>query len=274
MIKRIKRFIANIKPSRVEPIIVKTSDTKLLKDKTALITGGSGGIGYAIAKSFIECGCKVIIAGTNINKLEKICLELGDNCKFIQLNLRNINEFNDKINEASKYFGKINILVNSAGIHIPRKGLDFLNSTEQEYDQIMSLNLKGTYFLTQAFAKYLINNKIGGHILIISSQSALEPAWSPYRLSKWGIKGITAGLAQNLIKYGIIVNAIGPGPTATKMQDYEQGNSIYTDLNPIYRYTMPEEIAEYAKLLVSDLGNTIVGDTIYMSGGRGIIEIR
>ena len=138
----------------------------------------------------------------------------------------------------------------------------------------MDLNLKSTYFFIQEIAKYMISSKIKGHILIISSQSALEPAWSPYRLSKWGIKGITSGIAQKLLPYGIIVNAIGPGPTATSMQDYREGDNIYTTGNTIERYTMPDEIAEYAKLLVSELGNTIIGDTIYMSGGRGIIEIR
>ena len=110
--------------------------------------------------------------------------------------------------------------------------------------------------------------------MLISSQSALEPAWSPYRLSKHGISEITKGLAQRLLEHNIIVNGIGPGPSATGMQPYEQGGSITTDGNPIGRYTMPEEIAQYAVMLVSELGDTVVGDTLYMSGGRGIIELR
>lgn len=81
-------------------------------------------------------------------------------------------------------------------------------------------------------------------------------------------------MAQRLIEHGIVVNAIGPGPTATMMQkEYKEGN-IFTPLNPIHRFTMPEEVAQYAKMMVSDLGNTIVGQTLYMSGGRGITEIR
>ena len=130
-----------------------------------------------------------------------------------------------------------------------------------EYHQ--NINLKGTYFMCQTVAKYMIENKIKGHILIISSQSALEPSWSPYRLSKLGIDGITKGMAQRLLEHGIIVNAIGPGPTNTSMQkNYREGN-LYTPLNPIKRFTTPEEIAQIAKILVSDLGNTIVGQTIY-----------
>lgn len=158
--------------------------------------------------------------------------------------------------------------------HVDRDGLDFVNVTLDEYDTIMNINLKGTYFMCQTVAKYMIENKIKGHILIISSQSALEPSWSPYRLSKLGIDGITKGMAQRLLEHGIIVNAIGPGPTNTSMQkNYREGN-LYTPLNPIKRFTTPEEIAQIAKILVSDLGNTIVGQTIYMSGGRGIVEIR
>lgn len=116
--------------------------------------------------------------------------------------------------------------------------------------------------------------KIKGHILIVSSQSALEPAWSPYRISKLAISGLIKGMAQRLIGHGIVVNGIGPGPTATSMQKNYDGTNIYTPLNPIQRYTMPEEVAEVAKMLVSPLGDTIVGDTVYMSGGRGIIELR
>lgn len=75
----------------------------------------------------------------------------------------------------------------------------------------MNVNLKGTYFLCQSIAKYMIHRKINGHILIISSQSALEPSWSPYRLSKRGIEGIIEGMAQRLIEHQIVVNGLGPG---------------------------------------------------------------
>lgn len=128
--------------------------------------------------------------------------------------------------------------------------------------------------MCQVIAKYMIAHQIKGHILTISSQSALEPSWSPYRLSKLGIDGITRGMAQRLLEQGIIVNAIRPGPTAATMQKEYKGDNIYTPLNPISRFTMPEEVAQYAVLMVSDLGNTIVGQILYMSGGRGITEIR
>ena len=95
-----------------------------------------------------------------------------------------------------------------------------------------------------------------------------------YRLSKWGIKGMTLGVAQQMLPYGITVNAIAPGSTSTNLLGVSDGDSIYTEDNEVSRYAMPDEIATYAKLLMSDAGNMVVGDTIYISGGRGLVSIR
>lgn len=257
------------------PIIIMPSSGSELKDKVVLISGGTGGIGLEIARNFLLSGAKVIITGTNERKFEKIKSEISnDKLKFIVLDYKEPSSFESKLGEIINIWGRLDIFVSSTGVHVDRDGLDFVNVTLDEYDTIMNINLKGTYFMCQTVAKYMIENKIKGHILIISSQSALEPSWSPYRLSKLGIDGITKGMAQRLLEHGIIVNAIGPGPTNTSMQkNYREGN-LYTPLNPIKRFTTPEEIAQIAKILVSDLGNTIVGQTIYMSGGRGIVEIR
>lgn len=265
-------LVSVFKRKNIIPIIRLVSDAELLNGKVALIIGGSGGIGKAIAKTFSECGCKVIISGTNEGKLKKCCDEI-DNSKYVIFDLKDISSLGKQIEKADIFFGNIDILVCSAGIHTNRSKFDFLNVTVADWDSVMEINLKGTYFMCQNMAKYMISKGIKGHILIISSQSALEPSWSPYRLSKLGVQGITKGIAQKLLPYGIIVNSIGPGPTATSMQD-AFGENIYTSDNPIERFTMPEEIAEYAKLMVSDLGNTIVGDTLYMSGGRGVIELK
>jgi 3-oxoacyl-[acyl-carrier protein] reductase len=138
----------------------------------------------------------------------------------------------------------------------------------------MDVNLRGTYFVVQKVAKYMVRNKIQGHILNISSSTALEPAWSPYRLSKWGIRGLTLGLAQQLRPYGIIVNAIAPGSTATGLLGVKEGDSIWTSDNNQNRFIMPDEIASYAKMMCCSLGDIIVGDTLYISGGKGIIDRR
>lgn len=274
MFNILRKITKKIRKKEIIPIIQVKDKEEILKDKVVLITGGSGGIGLAIAKKFVDCKAKVIISGRNEEKLKDCCKKIGSNCKYVTMDLKNIKEIPTKVKEAIEIYGRIDVLVNSAGMHIDKKEFNFFNVLESEYDDVMNLNLKSTYFITQEIAKYMIKNKIKGHVLMISSNRGIEPSWSPYGISKLGINGITKGIAQELIKHDIVVNAIAPGPTATRMQSYEMGESIYTEQNKILRYTMPEEVAEYAVLLVSQLGNTIVGDTIYMSGGRGIIDIR
>ena len=195
----------------------------------------------------------------------------GGACKWIALNVSNTDDFDSKLKNASMFFGPIDILVCSHGIHTKRQGFDFLSTTEDEFDSVMDVNLKGTYFLCQTMSKQMIDQKVKGHILIISSERALEPSWSAYRISKRGLAELTEGLAQTLSNYGITVNAIGPGSTATTMVGPLVDGSIFTLDNPMGRYVMPKEIAEVAKYLVSEYGIALNGKTIYMSGGSGII---
>ena len=119
--------------------------------------------------------------------------------------------------------------------------------------------------------KYMKENKVEGNILNVGSSSCLRPATSAYTLSKWGIRGLTLGLAKSLAPYGITVNGIAPGPTATPMLLEDSQSNITNNSNPIGRYVLPEEIANMAVVLVSSMGRTIVGDMIYMTGGAGII---
>lgn len=274
-IKRIARTtVSLLKTKRLIPIEHPVDKEMLLKNKVALITGGSGGIGFAIAKSFLESGCKVIIIGTNEDKCKKSCEKLGTEARYIVFDLKEISKIQELIDTAISIYGKIDILVNSAGIHSTKSLHGYFDVNEEEFDSILTINLKATYFVTQLVVKYMVENKIKGHVLNISSSVANEPAWSPYRLSKWGIKGLTLGVAQQMLPYGITVNAIAPGSTATNLLGIGEGDSIYTEDNEVGRYAMPDEIATYAKLLVSDAGNMIVGDTIYISGGRGVVTIR
>lgn len=271
---KIINLINIFKEKKYIPVVEIKNKSDLLKDKVALITGGSSGIGYAIAENFIKHGCNVIIAGRNENKLRKCCDKLGKlgSCKYIVLNVLDINELNNKILEASTFFDKkkIDILVNSAGIVAKSS---FENMKEDEYDSIMDINTKGTFFMCQYMSKYMIEYNIKGHILNISSSSALRPAWTAYEMSKWAIRGFTLGLADKLLPYGIIVNAIAPGPTATPMLGKKKDDTIY-NLNSISkRYAVSLEIANMALFLVSEAGNMIVGDTIYMTGGSGLISL-
>lgn len=126
------------------PIIVPTQNKDLLNGKVALITGGSSGIGLAIAKALINCGAKVIIAGTNDIKLSSALTQLDDNARSIVLNVKDVESIPERIQQASRLFDEnhIDILVNSAGAH---HTLSFDNMTEMEFDTIIDTNVKGTF---------------------------------------------------------------------------------------------------------------------------------
>ena len=271
--KLIKRALRLVKAKEMVPIYQPVDGQRLLEGKTALITGGSGGIGFAIAKAFLQQGCEVIIAGTNEEKLMKCREKLrGGKTDCLVIDVTDISAMPEKVRLAAELSstGQLDILVNSAGVV---SHADFLHMTEAEYDSIMDINAKGTYFMSQAVGKHMIEKKVRGHILNVASSSALRPAWTPYQMSKWAVRGLTLGLADVLLPYGIVVNAIAPGPVATPMLGKFEGDSIYNETSPSGRYAMPEEIAQLAVFMVSHLGDLIVGDTFYMTGGSGTITL-
>lgn len=258
----------------VKASIVNLAYPKVLEGKTALITGGYGGIGISIARSILQAGGDVIITGRNAGRLDKAEEKLGEgdyDLKKIHtsvLDLLDIDSFSSRIKSIVSEFGTIDILINNAGV----MGGEIANATESEFDTIIGTNLKGPFFLSKAVGRYMVSENIKGNILNISSSSSLRPAASAYTLSKWGIRGMTLGLAKTFSPYGITVNAIAPGPTATAMLN-KTGSDTITFNNPLGRYILPEEIANMSVFLVSDMGKSIIGDTIYMTGGSGLITM-
>lgn len=163
--------------------------------------------------------------------------------------------------------GKIDILVNNAGV----QGSEFPNATEEKYDIAMDTNLKACFFLSQLLGNYMVKQGIKGNILNVCSSSSLRPAISAYTISKWGLRGLTLGLAKSLISHGIVVNGLAPGATATPMLNKSDADNISYPYSPLGRLIMPEEIANMAVLLVSNMGRSIVGVIVYMTGGMGVI---
>ena len=155
----LKTLIDIFKDEKMIPVpnIINAND--LLQGKIALITGGSSGIGFAIAKKFLEHGCKVIIAGTNEEKLKKCCKTLQGNIQYVVLNILDVEKLRDKIEEATNLFeeNRIDILVNSAGI---MNKSDFWNISFEEYDKVMNINVKGTFFMCQEISKIMIKKGI------------------------------------------------------------------------------------------------------------------
>lgn len=253
------------------PVYVPVGQGNLLEGHMAFITGGSGGIGSEIAKQYVNNGCEVIISGTNEEKLKTICQEIGHKCHYMVLDITNISIMKSTI---SQYLAnnkiKVDIFVNAAGIHGPS---DFWSITESDYDSVMNINLKAVFFLSQFFAEYMKDNCIKGHILFISSASALKPGKTPYEISKNALKAFTLGLSDVCIKHGIVVNCLAPGPTATKMLNKNADSPLNWSGNPTGRLATPIEIANWAVFMASSLGDYIVGDSIYVSGGSGTICI-
>lgn len=270
---QVKALIRMITKTEKIPIPTPTNPQQLLAGKVALVTGGTGGIGTAIAKAFVDSGAKVILVGTNEKKLQDIASRYDKESLIpMQFNVLDVDAMPQKVIEAGELFPekRIDILVNCAGVNDVD---DFAHVKEADYDRVMDINVKGTFFMCQAVSNYMIANKIKGHILNVSSSSALRPAWTPYPISKWAIRGFTMGLADTLLPHGIVVNAIAPGPTATAMVDRQTDGDIRMDSNPSGRMAVPSEIANLAVFMVSDMGNMIVGDTFYMTGGSGTISM-
>lgn len=248
--------------------------SEYLKDRCALVTGGTSGIGLSIAKAFLNAGASVIITGRDTERIKSAIGLLEDKGKVYGIVLDNtkVSEFDSKLSEILSIIQTdgiqcVDILVNNAGVNY--KGMP--NATEEEYDKVMDTNLKGAFFLSQLFGKYFIENNIKGNILNIASASSLRPADSAYTLSKWGLRTLTMGLAKALGKDGITVNGIAPGPTATPMMIKGDEGNMSLERIPLGRYIMPEEIANMAVFLVSDMGRSIMGDLIYMTGGAGLL---
>ena len=275
-VKKSLKVIFAKRPIYVTANVVEAAPSELLKGRCALITGGTSGIGYAIAKAFLNSGATVIITGRNQARLDNACASLGCDGRVYacMLDNRDVNSFENVFHSMldrirSGGVGQIDVLVNNAGV----LGASMPNADEETYDAVLDTNLKGVFFLSQLVGKYYRDNHIKGNILNVASSSSLRPAISAYTLSKWGIRGLTLGLAKSLAPYGITVNGVAPGPTATPMLLREGEKNIHHDRIPLGRYVMPEEIANMAVFLTSDMGRSILGDIVYMTGGAGVFSL-
>lgn len=279
MKRKIKSFLKKVPrclfpEKRIVANIVTLAPSELLQGRCALITGGTSGIGYEIAKSFMNAGAKVVITGRSQEKTDKIAARLQtetgvkDAAFALEWDNTQCNLFEEKFRKAIAMVGHIDILVNNAGL----VGGNIDVVSEEQYDAILNTNLKGVFFLSKLASKYMKENHIQGNILNVASSSSLRPAISAYTLSKWGLRGLTLGLAKMLAPYGITVNGIAPGPTATPML-HRDADNLTLKANPTGRFAMPQEIANMAVMLCSGMGRMVIGDIIYMTGGAGLITV-
>lgn len=254
-------------------------DRKKLYNKNAIITGGSNGIGKAIAKSFAKEGANLIItyykdkvaADRIIEEIE----EFGTKIKSIQIDLSITNNVNNLINESLNFLGKIDILINNVGL---TTRTDFIEITEEQYDIVLATNLKSPFFLTQIVSKHMIKNKIKGSIINISSISSRKSISriAHYQCSKAALSMLTKSVAYELAPYGIRVNTISPGLTATNgnLNQWKDNPELWSyrckDI-PIGRAGIPEDHAGAAVFLASDVASWITGSDIVIDGGESTI---
>jgi 3-oxoacyl-[acyl-carrier protein] reductase len=236
-----------------------------LEGKTALITGGSRGIGLSIVKTFVREGARVIFTGRGSGTLKEEQKKSGDqNAAFFEWDISDTRICGTMMSKAFDIFGTIDILVNNAGVNkINGKIQDFLEISEDHLRAIHQVNAIGTFRMCENYAEVL-NGKKGRIINILSSTSFNVP-FAPYQLSKWAALSYTRALAARL-KPLINVNGIAPGPVMTDMMQ-EKGR-IFIPWLPSKRLALPEEIAELTLMLAGKTGDLFYGQIFSCDGGE------
>lgn len=230
-----------------------------LAGRHIIVTGGSKGIGYQIAKRFVAEGARVLIVGRGVEALQKAAQEL--NCQYLQYDLTDTVGMPSFIASAAEKLGGLDGLVNNAGICNIDNG--FLNVAEQSYDEQFLLNVKSPFFLTQAFVQYVIDHKIeSSGVVFITSERGLYPDDAPYGMTKAAIGNIISGIARRFAVQGVHINAIAPGVTADVQKNPEKYDDAYLKGSVAKRSIMPEELAEMAVFLMSDASRCLSGEII------------
>lgn len=241
-----------------------------LKGKTAIVTGASRGIGRAIAVRLGRMGVSVAVNySTGLDAAEETCAMVraaGGDAFSVQADLRRVSEVEKLFEKTVDKFGGIDILINNAGMAIFKNIADF---TEEEFDSIFDLNVKGLFFCCREAARKMKN---GGKIINISSTvtKVMMPAYGAYGATKGAVDQITRVLSRELGPRGISVNAISPGPVDTEL--FREGKSkeqiqAMADMSSFGRIGTPEDIADAVSMLLMNQARWVTGQNIYVNGG-------
>lgn len=244
---------------------------KLLENKVALITGASRGIGNAIARVFAEAGANIaftyLSSEERAKKLEEELAAMGIKAKGYKSNAASFEEAQELCKNVQAYFGEINVLVNNAGV--TRDNL-LLRMNEQEWDDVIDVNLKSIYNLTKPVSYVMMKQRKGSIINLTSIVGMIGQAGqSNYSASKAGIIGFTKSIADEMGSRNIRSNAIAPGFIQTEMTDElpEDLKKKYLAGIPLKRFANPEEVAQVALFLASDMSSYVNGQTLSVCGG-------
>jgi 3-oxoacyl-[acyl-carrier protein] reductase len=246
-----------------------------LKDRVAIVTGASRGIGRSIAQTFAQEGAKIavnyITSEKEAKQLEEEINKQGGQAFHLKADVSKASDVKQLVKATLDRFGRIDILVNNAGVLFPE---DFLAADESVWDKTMEINLKGAYLCSREVAPVMLNQKKGKIINISSNSGLYHPSamrYVEYVTSKAGMNGLTKALALRLGPY-VTVNAICPGYIKTEMVAHNdpEVEKRLIDETALHRFGKPEEVAAAAVFLASDEADFITGELLIVAGGRGM----
>ena len=245
-----------------------------LKDKAAIVTGGNSGIGMAIVLALAEQGANIVIDYVAhpeaTEALERQVHALGDQAIGVQADVSKIADLQMLVDTAVKAFGKLDVMVNNAGIETRTSVLD---TTEEQYEKVLEINLKSAFFGTQIAAKQMIAQGTGGRIINITSvhEDWPMPGNTPYCVSKGGMRMLTRTAGVELASQGVLVVGVGPGAVDTPINAATEADpAAMKRLNaaiPIGRMAEPKEIGDVVAFLAGDGATYLAATTIFADGG-------
>jgi len=245
-----------------------------LSGKVAVVTGAGRGIGRSIAIGLAKAGADVVLAARTLSQLEEVALQItseGKRALPVQTDVTQKESVEKLMSSTHDQMGGLHILVNNAAIMAPGP---LMEQSEEAWDRVMAVNLKGVFLCTQAAGHYMINKKYGKIINLASTGGVIAgPNNASYHASKAAVIHFTRSVAIEWIRHNINVNAVGPGTVDTELVDqFIQSGKRETILKgiPIRRFADPEEVANLVVFLASDLSNYMLGEHVIIDGGLTI----
>ncbi len=239
-------------------------------NKSAIVTGAGSGIGFDIVHALVTCGCKVVINDLDADLLQNAVSRIdgGDQIRAFAGDAGELAVIQEMVDLAVGNFGRVDIVIANAGI---TSYGSFLKASPDQFNQLVNLNLRGSFFLAQQAAHQMIRQKSGGRIIFMSSVTGLlaHPYLAAYGMTKAALKMLARALVIELAPYGITTNAIAPGAVATERTmamtpDYDK---IWGSFIPTGRVSQPSDITRTALFLASEESGQINGQTIVVDGG-------
>jgi dehydrogenase/reductase SDR family member 4 len=242
----------------------------ILKDKIAIVTGASRGIGKSIAETFVREGAKVVVVGRKQETLDPVAKELGPNALAVACHVGRLDQIQNLVDVTTKEFGRIDVLVNNAATNIAQGPV--LDFDEAQFDKMVEINLKSAFRLMKLIAPGMVSRG-SGSIINIASIAGLRPQYHSmlYSMTKAALIMMTSSYAVELGPSGVRVNGIAPGLIQTVLSEYFWKNEERRDkqlgAQPIKHMGQPIEIAEIALMLASEGSSYMTGQTLVVDGG-------